>query len=371
MDCRHSLFLSAFAIFAPVLTQVASSDEPAFAVPSFPVQTPSPSDAVSLIRLEALDAAALYPPVVTALATAHENQWLIAAGDDHALRVVNLGSGRILQTLSGHTDWVQAIVVDDKEPSILSCSKDGTLLAWKESDGWKPKAVHRGPNALMGMAVAVEQRLVAVSGFESDIYIYSLDDHALIQTLRCECGDTRTLAFSNDGNQLACGGRDGVLRVWDWRSGGQPLEQPLHRDRIRAVQFSLDGSEVTTIGEDRRVVRYRHRVGQVVSDREIKSGRLLSMTFIDDTTLAIAGSDNTIRTIDTTTGNETSRLVGHEGSVAVMTMSRNQLVSAGFDTTIRLWELERIQQVRQTKESKYFHPVSSRFQDSGVGEGVK
>ncbi len=320
MDCRHSNIFSVFAIASIFLTQVVQGDDPAFAVPSLVSQTPSPSDAVTLIRLEPLDSAAVYPPVVTALVVSQDNQRIVAAGDDHALRVVNRGNGAIVHTLVGHVDWVQAVAMDKAGEKVYSCAKDGFLYVWSQSENWKPKAIHREANALMAMTVDDEHRYIAVAGFGSDIHIYSLDDYALLQTLKCECGDTRTLAFSSDGLQLACGGRDGVVRVWDWKGGGHPLEQPLHRDRIRAVQFSLDGSEVTTIGEDRRIVRYRHRVGQVVSDRQMKTGRLLSMTFVDDQTLAVAGSDNTIRLIDTVSGDEVNRLVGHEGSVAVMAM---------------------------------------------------
>ncbi len=96
------------------------------------------------------------------------------------------------------------------------------------------------------------------------------------------------VAFSNDGREIACGGRDGVVRIWNWTTDQQPFEQSLHRDRIRALRFSADDQEIISIGEDRRLVRYRHNTGQVVSDRVISTGRLLSMTFIDDESLAVA-----------------------------------------------------------------------------------
>ncbi len=338
----------------------------------------SPSDVdnsnpqvVSLIRLEALDEAAAYPPVVTAMATSTKREWLAAAGDDHAIRIVQLSDGRISQTLKGHRDWVQSIAILDNPNSIVSCSKDGELRLWRSQEAWASQIIHRGEVALMTLTVDKQQRYVACAGFGPNIWIYSLSDLALQKTIDCTSSDIRALAFSNDGEQLACGGRDGVVRVWKWKTSNQPLEQTLHRDRIRAIRFSGDDAELTSIGEDRRLIRYRHNTGQVISDRVISTGRLLSMTFIDDETIAIAGSDNTIRILDVNTSQEQNKLIGHEGSIAVMNCDGTELISGSFDTTIRIWNLESAHKSQVSRAGRYEHPVSSRFKDSGVNDGVK
>jgi WD40 repeat protein len=326
---------------------------------------------VSLIRLEPLDEAAAYPPVVTAMATAAKGKWLAAAGDDHAIRIVQLSDGRISQTLIAHRDWVQSIAILENQNRILSCSQDGELRLWKSQEVWTSQVIHRGDFALMTLTVDGQQRYVACAGFGPSISIYSLSDLSLQKTLSCTSADIRALAFSNNGEQLACGGRDGVVRVWKWKTDDQPLEQALHRDRIRAIRFSADDNELTSIGEDRRLIRYRHDTGQVVSDRVISTGRLLSMTFIDDETIAIAGSDNTIRILDVKTSQEQNKLIGHEGSVAVMNCDGAELISGSFDTTIRIWNLKEAHQSQISRTGRYEHPVSSRFQDSGVSDGVQ
>jgi WD40 repeat protein len=368
MFCRH--FPSIVLVFccAFVFARNGRSQEPAFPLPEKSVSTPSPSDAVELIRLEPLDPAAIYPPVVNAMAASNDGRLLVAAGDDHALRVVEIESGRILKTLEGHIDWVQAVVFDEKSNDIYSCAKDGTLRVWYHDQGWASKVIHQCTDALMALAIDGEHRRTAVTTFGHAIEIISLEDNSVVSQLSSPCDDLPALAFSSDGKQLAAAGRDGVVRVWNWQSNPTPLEQSLHRDRIRAVHFSLDGTEITTIGEDRRVVCYKPQLGQVVADRTLKGGRLLSMVFVDDSTLAVAGSDNTIRLINTTTGDELNQLIGHEGSVAVMAMAGPKLVSGSFDTTIRLWDLNRVKEVGKTSTGRYVHPISSRFPDSGIGE---
>ncbi|GAF76614.1 unnamed protein product, partial [marine sediment metagenome] len=53
------------------------------------------------------------------------------------------------------------------------------------------------------------------------------------------------------------------------------------------------------------------------------------------------GSDNVIRVWDTDTRRETGHLIGHTGSVATLAWApaAKLLISAGFDTTVRLWRL--------------------------------
>ncbi len=326
------------------------------------------TDSQLLIRLAPLDTKAKYPPVVTAIGCSQDGKWLIAAGDDHALRIVQLADGRILHTLQGHTDWVQAVSILEENRSIVSCSKDCTLRVWSASEQWTSKIIHKGDVALMALATDEANQLVACGGFGPNIWIYSLRDGRLLKTLVCECSDQRAIAFSSDGRQLACGGRDGVVRVWDWQSDRHPLEQSIHQDRIRSISFSENDSVVSTVGEDRRFVRYQLNPGQILVERKIAGGRLLSMTNIDAETIAVAGSDNTIRLIEIRTGNEINRLHGHDGSVAVMMRSGDQLVSGSFDTTIRTWNLSR---AMQKSTGKYEHPVSARFQDSGASEAVR
>ena len=69
-----------------------------------------------------------------------------------------------------------------------------------------------------------------------------------------EIGWVRSLDFHPSGNQLATGGSDRTLRVWDWK-GGRPVEQPTrqvkeHGGWVEAVAFSPDGRQIATAGFD-------------------------------------------------------------------------------------------------------------------------
>ena len=58
--------------------------------------------------------------------------------------------------------------------------------------------------------------------------------------------------------------------------------------------------------------------------------------------MAVGGSDNVIRLWDLASRQEQNRLVGHTGTVAALAWdaTANTLLSGGFDTTVRVWQIK-------------------------------
>jgi WD40 repeat protein len=130
------------------------------------------------------------------------------------------------------------------------------------------------------------------------------------------------------------------LRIWDTTTGKELAHVPLHRDRVQTAAFSADGQVVTSVGDDRRIVRYDLASQEVTLDRELKGTKLRSLCLINDYLIAAAGADNTIHIFDVLADVELGKLTGHTGSVAVMCSSGDRLVSGSYDTTVRLWTIE-------------------------------
>ena len=59
----------------------------------------------------------------------------VSASDDKTLKVWELGSGRELRTLTGHTDMVKAVAVTPDGRCAVSASEDKTLKVWELGSG--------------------------------------------------------------------------------------------------------------------------------------------------------------------------------------------------------------------------------------------
>ncbi|HUP79673.1 MAG TPA: hypothetical protein VM260_14065 [Pirellula sp.] len=337
-----------------------------------------PNNLVDVIRLASLPSQ-IEPPVVTAISVSPKGDMIAAAGDDHAIRIVDLATGTTTATLTGHLDWVQSLEFSPNGLLLASCGNDGTLRVW--SLGSSPKLLSKRSvsHALMALTF-LNDDCIFVAGFSNRIYRYSGGQPELAIFHACDCRDIRTIATSPDQKWIAFGGRDGVLRMrrtdmvenenGSHSDPSNELTTQLHFDRIRSLQFSVDGNQITSVGEDRRIVHFDVINRTVVGQTEIGGGKLLGLCQLEPHLFAIASSDNTIRIFSDTAQQVHSRLVGHDGSVSVLKRTQKHLISGSFDTTIRIWHIDGAM-ASIDNQGRYVHPVAAQFEDSGAGESVR
>jgi WD40 repeat protein len=148
----------------------------------------------------------------------------------------------------------------------------------------------------------------------------------------------RAVAIAADDRLLAVGGRSGVVRLFALPQGERLRDLPVHRQRIRSLVFSPDGSYLASSGEDRaiHILALASGEGFHLPPRPAK---VLALAWLGPQLLAAAGSDNLIRLWDVTSRSEIGCLRGHTGSVAALDCRGKVLVSAAYDTTVRVWEI--------------------------------
>ncbi|KAJ6824761.1 autophagy-related protein 16 isoform X2 [Iris pallida] len=142
------------------------------------------------------------------LAITQDNRSVIAASSSKDLIVWELGSGRILHTLTGHRDKVCAVDASRvSSRNIVSASYDHTIKVWD---------LHKG---------------------------YCIN--TLVSASNCN-----SLIYSVDGVTLCSGHVDGNLRLWDSRSGKLVSEVAAHSQAVTSVCISRSGNIVLTSGRD-------------------------------------------------------------------------------------------------------------------------
>lgn len=385
------------AIATPLLAQ-----QPPTPNPFRTTQTDSRNDAqaavfesryADVIQLDKLPSHS-EPPVITALSVSPSGELIAAAGDDHAIRIVALKTGKTLSTLSGHLDWVQCVEFSPNGKRLASCGHDGALRIWSIDETPKVLFEKSVGHALFSLAFLNDDQIYAV-GFSNKIYHWNAMAGEMVVDHACECRDVRAIACSPDGALVAYGGRDGVLRIRHVNDSNDSLpshtskpgeskpgesktsesktsewKAPLHFDRIRSIQFSQDGRQITSVGEDRRIVHYDVLKRTAVGQTEVGGGKLMGLCQLETNLFAIAGSDNSIRIFSDIDRRVLVKLVGHDGSVGVLKRTSKLIISGSFDTTIRLWDIDRAISSSDT-QGRYVHPIAAQFEDSGAGDLVK
>lgn len=279
------------------------------------------------------------PPVITALRLHRDGQMLAAAGDDHHVRVWQLGEGTLLHRLDGHNDWVRTVDYSPDGTTLASAGNDRRIVVWNAETGAQIDDFARHPQAIAAIRYSHSSTMLAAVGFEGMVRLYEVGTGRLMWEQAAPCDDMRAVDFSPDDSFLASGGRNGIVRIYTTQTGETVRDVPAHRLRIRSLAFSRDGAYIASAGDDRqvRIIPLDPNISDFALPK--RPAKVLAICFYGPQHLATAGSDNQIRLWDVGRREEIGILSGHTGSVAAVDYGANTLVSAGFDTTLRIWNV--------------------------------
>lgn len=163
-------------------------------------------------------------------------------------------SGKVLQTLAGHTKTVSCVAISADGNWVASGSFDGSVRFWDAINGKELVAFNDlGMVRCMELSPDGSLLAVAVGTKVTDpgiIHIWDTKTRKLTQTLHGHEQMVGDLAFSPNGKLLASAGWDRTIRLWPLQGGRKCESLTGHNGRIVAVAFSADGSRLVSCGDD-------------------------------------------------------------------------------------------------------------------------
>lgn len=148
-------------------------------------------------------------------------------------------------------------------------------------------------------------------------------------------------AFSPDGKHLVSGGGDGVLRIWDARSGEKLLNLFGHEGWIGRCVFSPDGTRLLSGGSDGVLRIWDARSGKHLLCLFGHKGWIGSCAFSPDGMNVLSGgADGKLRIWDASSGEILLTLSVQEGWIGdcVFSTDGTRLLSSGEDGALHLWD---------------------------------
>ena len=139
------------------------------------------------------------------------------------------------------------------EAEWIVTSSCGTLAVWNISDGtlaWEVDVGEEPDTPTVSIAVSPDGSQIATGGFDGVVRVWDLSDGQLRRTLEGHFARVTSVEFTSDGSLLVSGSEDGTARIWNVQGGYEEVAIGGHESAIEHATFTPDGTRLITTWRD-------------------------------------------------------------------------------------------------------------------------
>src|SRR5262249_45028822 len=135
--------------------------------------------------------------------------------------------------ITGSTDWILSLAFTNDGQRLASGGYDGTVRLWEVSTGKKmidipatppsaPNTPAPPPNVVLSLVISPDGKQLAIGGTDAQIHLFNTSDGKLARSIPGHTSSVTSLAFHPSGAVLASCSKDRTVRLWN-PTNGQPL----------------------------------------------------------------------------------------------------------------------------------------------------
>jgi WD40 repeat protein/uncharacterized caspase-like protein len=228
-----------------------------------------------------------------------DNNYVITASEDKTAKIWDVTTGKLLKTLSKHTDKLNSAQFSPDGSKVVTSSRDKTAKIWNVADG----------NVL-----------------------WTLEGHT---------SSVKSAQFTPDGKKIITTSFDFTARIWDVATGHPDTILQGHKRTVWSAAFSKDSTRVVTASYDGSAKVWDLATGAMLADLKGHTYWAYSACFSPDgKRIVTATDDSTAKVWDALTGNLLTNLKGHSGFVLSAKFSPNgeKIIATYKDSTVKIWD---------------------------------
>lgn len=197
---------------------------------------------------------------VTSVKFSPDGSRIVSGSRDKTIRIWDTATARELLVVQGHTAHVLSVAYSPDGTRIASGSADRTARIWDAATGAEIKCFDGHPDRVTCVDFSPDGDRLAIACADSTCRVVNVTDgqemfratHSRIPLSEDRGPAYRAamrtlLAFSPDGQALVSGGWDGMVRIWDVRTGSERKAWQSHADIIY-LALTRGGREILSIG---------------------------------------------------------------------------------------------------------------------------
>ncbi|MCU0568110.1 MAG: WD40 repeat domain-containing protein [Oculatellaceae cyanobacterium Prado106] len=173
-----------------------------------------------------------------------DGQFLASGSVDKTVKIWNLQKRSLERTLSPQVDQVDAIAFSPDGQYLASGCLNGAVMLWDWQSGKLLSLLTEQPGnhteLVTSVAFSPDSQILASGSGDKTIRLWDVNAKTLRQTIATS-QFIETLAFAPTGTLLASAGLERTVDLWNWTSGERVRSLGPYGRAIYAIAFSPDG----------------------------------------------------------------------------------------------------------------------------------
>ncbi len=182
---------------------------------------------------------------------------------------------------------------------------------------------------------------VASGGDDKVIRLWDVNSAKPLAQLSGHLSQVTSLAYSPNGQRVVSGSKDASLIIWDAKKHKKLFLLEDHVDAVTSLAYSPDGRWIASGSSDRSVKLWDAATGRLQRTLSGHLGPVSAVAFSPDSKQLASGSgshDGNIRLWDVADGRLVHTFTDHTDMVSAVAFTpHGQIVSGSKDRTLRLW----------------------------------
>ncbi len=284
---------------------------------------------------------------ITDLVFTPDGKFLASSGEDSKIILWDMASSKQMLVFSGHTKTVNDLAIHPSKNIIASAGDDNSVRLWEYPTGKLLKSYYFFDNPVKSVAFSPDGKELACGS--EKIYLVDLQTHNYSVIGKLSKKGYNALEYSHNGKYLAFGGKKtNKLYVYNTESKSISKKTRVHADDIL---FDENDKQIYIAGRSGNIKRvpvgisFLKRKFNIAANQAWHSFYSIVLT---DKYFIAANKDNFIYVYNRKTGARKEILNAHTDEVYALAVGENGrfLASAGKDRKIYIWDLKKMALVK-------------------------
>ena len=287
-----------------------------------------------------------------------EKRWLVGGGvalvvglggygiwqlyQEYTLKVIPSENISLVKTLTGHSSFVNYLVISHDGKTLVSGSADKTIKIWDLTTGKEIRTLTGHSSYVNYLVISPDGQTLVSGSADKTIKIWDLATGKEIRTLTGHSSYVNYLIISLDGQTLLSGSADKTIKIWNLATGKEIRTLTGHTNSINCLAISSDGQTLFSGSADKTIKIWNLPTGKEIRTLTGHSGYVNYLVSSPDGQTLFSGSaDKTIKIWNIATGKEIRTLIGPSQHINYFAISSDwQTIATGSgDKTIKIWRM--------------------------------